>query len=150
VRAHAATLTRRLLQCNCLRPMVELLAKGDSRTSKVRAWERTRDVWRVTCVTLLQVLLEAIRNILKVGQNRLDAAGNNPCVKHIVTRPWMISYVFTSIGWFCVHVFVSGLLGGSEIIWPALADGCCRYLLTLEQCGGIDAIELLQVRCGGV
>ena len=44
------------------------------------------------------MLLEAIRNILKVGQTRLDASGNNP------------------------------------------------YLLTLEQCGGIDAIELLQVR----
>lgn len=46
----------------------------------------------------LQVLLEAIRNILKSGQNRLDASGNNP------------------------------------------------YLLAFEQCGGIDAVELLQVR----
>ncbi len=45
----------------------------------------------------LQVLLEAIRNILRSGQNRLDAAGNNP------------------------------------------------YLLAFEQCGGIDAVELLQV-----
>ena len=44
-----------------------------------------------------QVLLEAIRNILRSGQNRLDAAGNNP------------------------------------------------YLLAFEQCGGIDAVELLQV-----
>jgi hypothetical protein len=43
-----------------------------------------------------QVLLEAIRNILRSGQNRLDAAGNNP------------------------------------------------YLLAFEQCGGIDAVELLQ------
>ena len=44
-----------------------------------------------------QVLLEAIRNILRSGQGRLDAAGNNP------------------------------------------------YLLAFEQCGGIDAVELLQV-----
>jgi hypothetical protein len=45
----------------------------------------------------VQVLLEAIRNILKSGMSRLDAAGNNP------------------------------------------------YILAFEQCGGIDAIELLQV-----
>jgi hypothetical protein len=43
------------------------------------------------------VLLEAIRNILRNGQSRLDSTGNNP------------------------------------------------YLLRLEQAGGIDAIELLQV-----
>ena len=48
-------------------------------------------------MTLSQVLLEAIRNILKSGQSRLDASGNNP------------------------------------------------YLLAFEQCGGIDAVELLQV-----
>lgn len=47
-----------LVQCNCLRPMVELLSKGDARTSKV--------------------LLEAMRNILKSGASRLDASGNNP------------------------------------------------------------------------